>query len=108
MTNSFDPQWSPTSDSYVEDKVIAVWGRGKCIPKRGEDGGAGVETWNDGQHVLVCDGYIDCCYAYLAGCRWVGDWVGWVRWGRISRVVVDHWVCRDLDVNDCVMEGLHG
>lgn len=65
-----------------------------------------METWDDGQHIPVCDGYIECCYADLAaGCRWMGDWDGW--WG-ISRIVVDDWVCWHLDVYDSVMEGLDG
>jgi hypothetical protein len=48
VANSFDPQWPPTGDSYMEHKVIPIWGRGGGIFNRGENRGTGVETWNDG------------------------------------------------------------
>lgn len=74
VTNSFDPQGPPTSDSNMKNKVIPIRGRGQGIFNRGENRGTGVETWHDGQHIVVCDGYFECCYVDLAeGCGRMGD-----------------------------------
>jgi len=104
VSDSFDPQRSPTCDAYVDDEIVAIrrW-RGDVFEWR-EDGRPGVEPRGDGQDAVVSDRETEGGYADLAvdGVRG-RDWDGW--W-RISWIVVRYLVRWDFNVYDGVVEGL--